>query len=65
MATGSLLGTTFTGHPIRTTVGNSVRSYIYCISAFLEHQNQINFKDLYFFISGDDVKIIKNKAISP
>jgi hypothetical protein len=29
MMKGSLRGTTFTGHPIRTTFGNTMRMYYY------------------------------------
>jgi len=55
-------GTTFSGHPTRTTFGNTVRVMLYI--AYVAHRAGIKqiwkMKDFVFFVSGDD-SIIKLK----
>jgi hypothetical protein len=48
--TGTIKGTTFSGHPTRTTLGNSLRVYLY--SRYISHISQIPIAPL---VAGDDV----------
>jgi hypothetical protein len=55
---GSLRGTTFTGHPIRTTFGNTMRMYYYTKYA----RSFIGDNDIRQFHAGDDVLLIGKPA---
>lgn len=56
MLTGTIHGTTFTGHPLRTTLGNTLRSYFYIRYAFRD----IPQKNYRIKVSGDDTLVIAN-----
>lgn len=54
MLTGTIKGTTFTGHPTRTTFGNTLRMYFY--TKFIKDRHGIrNFKHYH---AGDDVLVL-------
>lgn len=46
-------GTTFTGHPTRTTKGNTLRSWMYC--EFIMHEAGVPKEDYRICVAGDDV----------
>lgn len=54
-----LYGTTFTGHPTKTTLGNSLRQL-----ALLIHLKYTLKWDIDFFVSGDDTLIICDEELS-
>jgi len=49
-------GTTFTGDPTRTTLGNTLRSYSYL--SFVRHKAGVPKRSMKFLCAGDDVKIV-------
>lgn len=48
-------GTTFSGHPTATTLGNTLRSI--CYVHFYADQANISMDNIRYFVSGDDVVI--------
>ncbi len=48
-------GTTFTGHPTRTTLGNTLRSYLY--AKFIARKAGIPKNKIQMLCSGDDMMI--------
>jgi hypothetical protein len=62
---GTISGTTFSGHPTRTTFGNSVRVLLYILTALNESLSSLNSrKDLYLYISGDDIALVCERKSS-
>jgi hypothetical protein len=58
LMTGSIEGTTFTGHPLRTTLGNTLRMFFY--TRYAMHYCK-NIKDIVQFHAGDDVLLMGPK----
>jgi len=60
----TLLGTTFSGHSFRTTIGNSIDSYMYMRVAFeLATGRKPTSKDWDVYVSGDDVVALGKKKV--
>lgn len=64
-------GTTFSGSPTRTTLGNTLRVFLYwkyiCMRAglsVLEFEEDTYKKDVFIFVSGDDVVMWCRKEVS-
>lgn len=57
LASGTLNGTVFSGHPTRTTFGNSVRVYLY--TDYIMHLAKI--KNYKIWVCGDDMLAIIEK----
>lgn len=51
----SIKGTTFSGHPTATTLGNTLRSI--CYIHYYAFKANIPMSDLRYFAAGDDVNI--------
>lgn len=49
-------GTTFSGHPTATTLGNTLRSI--CYVRYYLHKAQIPISLVRYFVAGDDVNIL-------
>jgi hypothetical protein len=58
-----IIGTTFTGHPTRTTLGNTLRSIAY--NLYVLKLAKIPKRFYALFVSGDDVLLILSKKFIP
>jgi hypothetical protein len=59
---GVIQGTTFSGHPTRTTFGNSLRVMTYV--RFAMSLGRISNDDFRLFVSGDDVLLLLKKQVA-
>jgi hypothetical protein len=58
ICSGTLHGTVYSGHPTRTTFGNSVRVYLY--TDYIMHRAGI--KDYKIWVCGDDMLMVMERA---
>jgi hypothetical protein len=57
--TASVYGTVFSGHPTRTTFGNSMRVALYIL--FTTYAARIPSNHFAFFVGGDDVQVFVSR----
>jgi len=62
MVEGKIVSTVFSGHPSRTTFGNTMRVIYYL--KFILYMARININDVTFWVAGDDVLIrMRSKCV--
>ena len=59
MMKGKFKGTVYSGHPTRTTFGNTIR--LIALIKFLKHKIRLKKTDFDYLVSGDDTLFIVSK----